>query len=165
MKRLFMSLAVICAISVNMSQAQQMKKGMSLFNAGLGFVPGWGLNASYDYGLINTWGPGIFTIGGYAGFANWGKTYTGHENYRANAFAFAPRATYRYAINPAFEVYGTAMLGAVMNSYSKHYSNTNNVFFSTTAGCRYSFGSNIAVFAEIGFNEISYLNGGLSYSF
>ncbi|MDR1172151.1 MAG: porin family protein [Bacteroidales bacterium] len=166
MKRFFIVLAVVCTIGIGVSHAQEMKTGMSLFNVGLGLVPGIGINASYDYGLIDKWGPGIFTIGGYAGYENWGKTLSGSGDYRVNAFAFAPRATYRYAINSSFEVYATAMLGAIVYSYSKNYvNNTSGVLFGTTAGCRYSFGKNIAVFAEVGYNEMSYLNGGLSFSF
>ena len=165
MKRFFIVLAIVSTMSVNAMYAQEMQKGMSLVNVGLGFVPGWGLNASYDYGIVDTWGPGIFTVGGYIGFGSWGKKYTGHANYRDNAFAFAPRATYRYAINKSFEVYGTAMLGVVVHSYSNYYNNENNAYFATTVGCRYTFSGNISVFSEIGFNEISFLNGGLCFSF
>jgi len=160
MKRFFVVLAVICMIGVSLSHAQEMKKGMSLFSAGLGFLPGVGINSSFDYGLVNSWGPGIFTVGGYVGYGNWGKS-----NYRVHAFGFAPRATYRYAINRSFEVYGATMFGAVVYSYSNHHSNKNDSFFGTTVGCRYSFKGNISVFAEIGYHEISHLNGGLSFSF
>ncbi len=165
MKKFFVILIALCVIGMATSHAQEMKKGMSLANIGLGFVPGVGLNFSYDYGLIDTWGPGIFTIGGFIGFANWGKTYSGFGDYRVNQFAFAPRATYRYAINKSFEVYATAMLGAYFESYSKYdFDNGSGVFFGTTAGCRYTFSNNLSVFGEIGYN-ISYLNGGLSISF
>ena len=168
MKRGLIVLTVICMMSISVSHAQIMKKDMGLFNVGLGLVPGFGINASYDYGLVDEWGPGVFTIGGYVGFGTWGKTYRAtshHDNYRANAFAFAPRATYRYAINPLFEVYGVVMLGGVAYSYSAYHGNGSNVFFSITGGCRYSFGKNIAAFAEMGFNEISFLTGGLAFSF
>ena len=168
MKKILIVLAVICTIGFNESHAQEMKKGMSLFNVGLGLVPGFGLNVSYDYGLIDAWGPGIFTIGCYAGFSNWGKTYPAkphHVDYSVNAFAFAPRATYRYAINKVFEVYGTAYIGAMTEFHSTYYDNRSVPFFAITAGCRYSFGSNIAVFAEIGYLYMSFLNGGLSFSF
>ena len=165
MKRFFIALMAVCTIGISASHAQEMKKGTSLFNVGLGFFPGVGVNVSYDYGLVNNWGPGIFTVGGYVGFANWGKTYTGNLDYRVNSFAFSPRATYRYSINKSFEVYGAAMLGAVVYSYSKYVNNESKVFVATTAGCRYSFSRNMAVFAEVGYNELSYVNGGLSFLF
>ena len=171
MKNLFFILSFICAMNVSALQAQEMKKGMSLFNTGLGLVPGWGINTGYDYGLVDTWGPGIFTIGGYVGYGSWRKSYkTKPANihpveYRVNVFAFAPRVTYRYAVNSSFEVYGAMMVGAIAYSYSKFYDNKNDNFFAIALGCRYSFRSNFAVFAETGNCETSYLNGGISYSF
>jgi len=168
MKRFFIVFTIVITVGIHGTHAQRMQKGMSLFNAGLGLVPGLGLNISYDYGLIDEWGPGIFTIGGYAGFANWGKAYPAkphYLDYRVNAFAFASRTTYRYAINKQFEVYGVVMLGGVSYSYSAYIHNAIGLFFAVTGGCRYSFNSNITVFAEMGFNEISLLNGGLSFSF
>jgi len=168
MKRFFVVLAVICMIGSSLSHAQEMKKGMSLFNAGLGFLPGIGINASYDHGLVDSWGPGIFTVGGYVGFGTWGKAYptkSYHSDYRVNAFAFAPRATYRYAIDRSFEVYGAAMFGVVVYSYSRHYSHGSDVFLGIIAGCRYTFSQNVSVFGEIGFNNVSHLSGGLSFAF
>lgn len=165
MKKFFVVLVAICTIGIGMSHAQEMKKGMSLFNVGLGFVPGWGLNVSYDYGIVDKWGPGIFTVGGFVGFSNWGESvYT--SDYRATEFVFAPRATYRYAINNSFEVYATAMLGAyyIKDSYETYDNDHTGVYFGTTAGCRYSFTKNLSVFAEIGYN-VTYLNGGLSFAF
>jgi len=166
MKRLFIVLVVVSIVGIHVTHAQEIQKGTSLFNAGLGFVPGWGLNASYDYGIVDTWGPGIFTVGGYVGFGNWNKMYPGQKNtYGVKAFAFSPRATYRYAITSTFEVFGAAMLGAIYRSNSNDFRNETNVFLATTVGCRYTFAGNISVFAETGFNEIAFLNGGLCFSF
>ena len=171
MKRFFIVLAVVSTMCIGATDAQQMQKGMSLFNVGLGLVPGWGLNASYDYGLVDTWGPGIFTVGGFVGFSNWGTTHhlfgiVESYSYRITQFLFAPRATYRYAINESFEVFGTAFLGVYFtrDSYKDYNNDRNGVYFGTTAGCRYSFSKNISVFAEIGYN-ITLVNGGLSFSF
>ena len=165
MKRFFIVLAVVSTVGIHVAHAQEMQKGMGLFNAGLGLLPGVGLNACFDYGIVDTWGPGIFTAGGYVGWANWGYTYTYDSDYRVNAFAFAPRATYRYAIDKKFEVYGAVMLGVVHRSYTKYKDSKTRPFYATTAGCRYTFAGNISVFAEAGFNEISFLNGGLCFSF
>ena len=160
MKRFFIALMTICIIGIGTSHAQEMKKGTSLFNVGLGFINGWGLNASYDYGLVDSWGPGVFTIGGYVGFDNWSY----NTDVRATEFGFAPRATYRYSINKSFEVYGAAMLGAHVTNYTTSKANISGIIFAATAGCRYSFARNIAVFAEVGYS-ISLINGGLSFLF
>jgi len=165
MKRFFIVLAVVSTVGISMMNAQEMQKGMSLFNVGLGFVPGWGLNASYDFGIVDTWGPGVFTVGGYVGFANWGATII-RDDYRITQFIFAPRATYRYAINTSFEVYGAAMFGAYYtnDSYRDYKNNHSGIYAATTVGCRYSFSKNLSVFAELGYN-VTVLNGGLSFAF
>ncbi len=160
MKKLLVVLTLVCTTGIGMAHAQEMKKGMSLANFGLGFVPGVGVNVSYDYGLVDTWGPGIFTIGGFIGFDNWAY----NSDIRGTEWFFAPRATYRYAVNKSFEVYATAMLGAAFTTYSKSKGNVSGVAFGTTGGCRYSFSRNLSVFAEVGWN-VSILNGGLSVSF
>lgn len=160
MKKGVIFLLIVCFAGTTMSYAQKMEKGMSLGNIGLGLVPGIGLNASFDYGLVDTWGPGIFTIGGFIGFDN----YRYNSEIRGTQFLFTPRATYRYAINNEFEVYGTVMIGASFTAYSDIKPNASTPYFATTAGCRYSFAENLAVFGEIGYN-ISFLNGGLSITF
>lgn len=166
-KKFFIVSVIIVTIGCSWTHAQVMEKGMSLFNAGLGMVPGIGIHASYDYGLIDHWGPGIFTIGGYAGLGFWNRTHYEHKysNYRTNAFAFAPRATYRYTIEPPFEIYGSIMLGAVVKSFSHYYPSESRAFLGITAGARYLFKRHYSLFAEIGYNEISFLNVGLCYSF
>lgn len=159
MKRFFIVLAVLSTMGIHVMNAQEMQRGMSLFNVGLGLIDGygyhssWGLNVSYDYGLVDTWGPGIFTIGAYAGFDAWTKRW-----------GIAPRVTYRYAINNSFEVFGTAMLGAYIRIQRKPKDDKIYSLFSSTVGCRYSFTRNLSVFGEIGYG-ISFLNGGLSFSF
>jgi len=161
-------MSIICVTSINVSQAQEMEKGMSLFNVGFGFVPGWGINASYDFGLIDSWGSGIFTIGGYVGYGSWWKRYSiSKRRYHIKeiALAFAPRVTYRYSIEPSFEIFGTLMFGAAVFSYSELFDNMNKSYFATTAGCRYSFSSNFAAFVEIGYSETSFMNVGLCFSF
>ena len=169
MKRFFIVLAVISMAGVNMMHAQEMQRGMSLIQAGLGVIPGFGVNASWDYGLIDKWGPGIFTVGGYVGYGLWAysKNFNGSgKNLHVNAIVIAPRVTYRYAINSTFEVYGAVMSGTISGLEKTNADNTSTRLYSAvTAGCRYTFARNFSVFAEAGYNEISYLNGGLCISF
>ena len=168
MKKIFTILAVICAMNAGELQAQEMENGMSLFNVAFGFTPGWGINVSYDYGIIDTWGPGVLTIGAYTGYGMRWKRYSimkikHHVN--ETAFTFAPRVTYRYSVESSFEIFGTLMFGAAFFSYSTLFDNASSSYFTTTAGCRYSFNDNFAAFAEIGYSETSCLNIGLCYSF
>ncbi len=157
---MFMVVLMVCTVGMTMGFAQKMEKGMSLFNIGLGFVPGVGASVSYDYGLVDSWGPGIFTIGGFAGFNN----YSFNSDIRGTDWLIAPRATYRYPINNSFEVYGSAMFSVAFTTYSEIKSNTSEFFPAAVAGCRYTFANNLSVFAEVGYN-VSILNGGLSIAF
>ena len=168
MKNLFIILLFICAINVSALQAQEMEKGMSLFNVGFGFIPGWGLNASYEYGVIDTWGPGTISIGGYVGYGKWWKRYSiSKTKYHINesALTFAPRITYRFSTDPSFEIFGAIMFGAAVFSYSEAFDNTYSSYFATTVGCRYSFSDHFAAFAEIGNTETSNMIVGLCFSF
>ena len=160
MKKFFLTFIILSVLGISTLQAQEMTKGMSLGNISLGLIPGIGLGGSYDYGLIDTWGPGIFTIGASIGFNNYSK----NSEVRGTHWSFAPRATYRYAISRTFEVYGVAMIGAWFTTYSKYEGNDSSPFFGISAGCRYTFMDNLSLFGEIGYN-VSFLNGGLSIAF
>jgi len=165
MKRYLIALAVLCTISISVSYAQELTKGGNLLNVGVGVEPGFGFNVSYDYGLVDTWGPGIFTIGGFAGLQSRKLTKSGFVDYRTNHIALAVRCSYRYQISDSFEVFGVAMTGFGSHSYSKHFDNENKAFWAVPiVGCRYTFASNISVFGEVGWS-LSWLNGGLSFSF
>ena len=166
MKRFFI-VAVFCTVGVLTTSAQEMQKGSSLINVGLGLIDGRsydsgaGLNVAYDYGLVDTWGPGIFTIGGFIGFSTWQK-----YDFRTTKWGITPRVAYRYPINNTFDVYGTAMLGINLWTYSNTDYITRKELFASSIGLRYTFGSNVGIFAEYGvFGCVSLLNGGLSFSF
>jgi hypothetical protein len=174
MKKLLVILMIV-GMGTAASQAQRiMEKGSSLVNLGVGFVPGWGVSVSYDYGLIDTWGPGIFTVGGYIGRVGQTKHYdllgVTVSDYSLSKWFFSPRASYRYAINGNFEVFGALMLGGCYQSFDTDYfENEFSPFLGLTAGCRYSFTDHIAVFAETTLSVAGYsitcLNGGISFSF
>lgn len=140
--------------------SQQMEKGANLISAGVGLFSGFGANVAYDYGVIDEWGPGIFTVGGFIGGSS--KSETG---YNRNRWFFAPRATYRYTLNDKVELYGAAMIGIRVTSYSNiDRSSTSGIDLAIAAGCRYNFGPNISGFAEMG-NNVNLLNVGISFAF
>ncbi|MDR2847736.1 MAG: hypothetical protein LBV39_01390 [Bacteroidales bacterium] len=166
MKKVF--LLVVCLGCAAVSYAQSsLSKGSSLVNVGVGVVPGFGGNASYDYGLIDHWGPGLFTVGGYFSTSVRNKNY-GFGKYevthKETKLFFAPRASYRYSINPKFEIFGSMMIGLlVINS---HEDVDQKAAFGLMAGCRYFFTNSFGVFAEGGANiDATCLNGGICFSF
>ncbi|MDR1865883.1 MAG: hypothetical protein LBR08_09980 [Bacteroidales bacterium] len=163
MKKFFTFLFVCTLAGATCLQAQEMQKNTSLLSASAGFLPGVGAGISYDYGLIDTWGPGVFTVGGYIGYTHLGKSYYGDNRFFKDVRYFiSPRVTYRYTINNTFEVYGTFMLGyyvgttATINAYK--------ALPAITAGYRYFLTDKISLFAETGFN-ITILNAGFNLSF
>ena len=156
MKRFFIVLAISCAVSIGAVDAQEMQKGSTLLNLGMGLGPGVGANISLDYGLIDEWGDGIFTLGGFVGIHS-SHTYVGGVNYAL--IAFAPRATYRYTIDHRFEVYGVFSLGAFF--YTGDHSG-GGPFWGIAAGGRYNLPGNISLFTELGHN-LSGLTLGLSF--
>ncbi|GHT22558.1 hypothetical protein FACS189430_04530 [Bacteroidia bacterium] len=164
MKKLFFLVVVLSLGFVSMSHAQSsLSKGSGLVNVGAGFFPGVGGNASYDYGLIDHWGPGLFTVGGYFSAAIHTDTY-GSTKYKRTKLFFAPRATYRYSINPKFEIFGSVMTGLLVKETSIE--NQSYVAFGLMGGCRYFFTNNFGVFAEGGVNyETTCLNLGVSFAF
>lgn len=164
MKKALLFLSFISVFGIVSLSAQQMEKGNSIINIGAGFAPGIGGSVSYDYGLVDTWGPGLFTVGGYVGINSWSHNI-GYNmgSYRQNIWAFAPRATYRYSFFPNFEAYVSAMFGFGLYTYSSElHSNSFFVFAGGTAGCRYSFTPSFSVFAEAGYSA-SYVTLGVNF--
>lgn len=155
MKKLIFCFVVVL-LTINCATAQRMQKNDGLINIGLGVGPGVGVSASYDYGLVDSWGPGIFTIGGIAGINNRGDRIHNYmhdgEKYRETIFSLAPRVSYRYAFDDEpFEVYLTAMLGVSYHAYSRFYSNNFSLFGGAAVGGRFFATQNLSVFAELGY--------------
>jgi hypothetical protein len=156
-------------------QAQQeVAKGNSILNLGIGAVSGFGGNVSFDYGVIDHWGPGIFTVGGYFGASarTWkhegigGVLFYGEET--LTSMMIAARATYRYSVTRQFEAYGVIMPGVLvkLRKYTGNFENTSDILpdVGVLAGCRYLFSDKVSVFAEAGYNVLC-LNAGLSFTF
>ena len=163
MKKFFVVIAILCTIGISATHAQRMQEGNSLLNLGPGFFRGLGFSSSFDYGLVDHWGPGLFTVGGFVGF-NQFTTGEGIFAVKTSRFAISPRATYRLPVDDSFEVYGTLMLGTMITSTNISNDKTHfGEFFGTTVGIRYSFTSSISAFSEIGFST-TYIVVGLSIS-
>lgn len=174
MKKLLM-VVLLLGLANSYAAAQEMEEGTNLLSLGIGGVPGIGANLSYDYGLVEGWGPGIFTIGAFAGGDSQTETYkNGGITYTHMKWFFAPRITYRYTIAPKWEVYGAAMLGIALErfDYNNHFlpvedyrrPDENHLDFGLAAGGRYCISDKFSVFTEIGYN-VSYLNLGISFEF
>lgn len=172
MKRILMIVLLTCTTNT-LVVAQEMHEGTNLLSLGVGGVPGIGANLSYDHGLLETWGPGVLTIGAFAGGdSKTERLEQGGITYTHMKWFFAPRVTYRYTIVPKWEIYGAAMLGIALDrfKYSNHFvvearqQDENKLGFGLAAGGRYCLSPKLSVFTELGYN-ISYLNVGVSFDF
>lgn len=147
---LFSMLMILC-ISVQNVYAQDFREGSKLVNVGIGGVSGFGINASYDYGVFDT-GDGVISLGGYTGL-----TFDDSKT----AWGIAVRGTYRYQFDGSpFEVYGASMMGfRLRNSKTK--------FLGTIfAGGRFIISQSFSAYTEMGFaSGATAVNFGIAYSF
>ena len=138
-------------------------------------LPAISISAEQGYKPL---GPGILGIGGSLGFKEGGFHYdpSHYSNIAYNenwsAITLAPRVTYHpdKFNTEKYEVYGSLQLGlryfTYKNSYYESISqtaryNSLSPFFSLIAGGRYYLNSNIAVFAEVGY-DIAFMKLGVA---
>ncbi|MDR1671911.1 MAG: hypothetical protein LBS09_00360 [Bacteroidales bacterium] len=158
-------------------QAQQdIANGSGILNLGVGVAPGLGGSVSFDYGVIDHWGPGIFTVGGYFGISGRKWEYKGigvtifDGDKTLTSVMIAARATYRYSVTRYFEAYGVLMPGVRIEKW-KYPDNAATLDHSNIspdlgilAGCRFLFSDRMSVFAEMGYSVLC-LNAGISLTF
>ncbi|MDR1667210.1 MAG: hypothetical protein LBS03_05920 [Bacteroidales bacterium] len=162
-KKLFVLLLVFSGNMSIVHAQPSLSKGSGLVNVGVGVVPGVGGNVSYDYGLIDYWGPGLFTVGGYLSVSAYDKRYEGIDRRDRNYF-LSPRATYRYSVNSRFEVFGSVMIGLLITD--DNYGYPLDISLGIMAGCRFFVTDNVGFFAEGGVNiRSTCFNGGLTIAF
>lgn len=177
--------AAFAALTLSFSSlnAQIFEKGSTDLNFQIGFGTAWYYTSSYkasmpfisvsgDYGLVDTWGPGVFGIGGLIGFNTYKSTYyygTGDYGYKESNFTIAPRATYHYQFVDKLDTYGGVISGVKIRSYKEtgdypgYAAPSNNVDFVFTvfAGAKYYFTDNFAVMSEIYVYDLALFNIGV----
>ncbi|MBL7992763.1 MAG: hypothetical protein JNN25_15110 [Candidatus Kapabacteria bacterium] len=148
--------AVLSFASVQMSNAQVMRKGTSIIDAGLGL--GWAISpfVSYEYGLTDKLGPGMIGIGGtvsaalYSG-GTW-LTIGPEANYHFDFGTFPPKNLDLYA---GLGLYYYNWLG-----YSGTYS---PIYLGYHLGGRYFFSDKIGATAILGGGAGFGLSIGISF--
>lgn len=182
---------VLLAISLyaTTSHAQFFEKGAHVISAGVGLGGHFGsfsygsqtpgISLQYEKGVWETGGPGVISLGGYAGVKSYkysgssgSYSYTEKWNYTV----LGVRSAYHYngIDNEKLDVYGGLMLSYNILSYkfsdngsstTYHSGNYGSaVGFSAYVGGRYLFTGNLGAFAELGYG-VSYLTLGLAYKF
>lgn len=138
-----------------------------------GFAPGFGLNATGDYVIVDEWWQGHFTIGGYVGFNRRTYNYNSWKDSYSN-FDVLARATYGLNISENLEVHVGAMVGPGFRHNVERYAdgtvdhNYNHFGIDTggVLGVRFFFSDSFALSAELNYTSwMSYLNIGIAKKF
>lgn len=165
--------------------AQQFQKGTNILGAGIGLGSSLGsftygsqspaISLQYERGIWDIGGPGVISLGGYAGtksFKYSGEGFTEKWGYTIIGI----RSAYHYngIKSDKFDVYGGVMLSYDILNYSYKDDNGNSINgrgnygsaagFTLYVGGRYFFTPNIAAFAELGYG-VSYLTLGVAFKF
>lgn len=178
--------AFVCATSVH---AQFFNKGTNVVSAGVGLGSSFGsftygsqtpgISVQYEKGVWEIGGPGVISLGGYAGrksFKNSGSSgaYSWSEKWSYTIIGVRSAYHYNGINNEKFDVYGGLMLSYNILNYkfsdnggsgSYHAGSYGNATgFSAYVGGRYLFTDNIGAFAELGYG-VSYLTLGIAVKF
>lgn len=178
MKKVYLLLAVL--LSAVTLQAQTIKEGDILLNAGLGLgtydaqnlsIPPISLSADYTLkdNLFDE--HSALTVGGYLGYYGTKNTYNDVTARWSNVL-FGGRGAVHYNFVNKLDTYGGLMLGYNKSSHSVSgagegfvvdSSNSNGGFiFSLFVGARYFFTEKIGAYAEIGYG-VSALELGVTF--
>jgi len=133
------------------------------------------ISASFDYGLRDDWGPGVFGVGAFMGISRTGTddliVVSGEFGVRYTNVTIAPRATYHYQFVDKLDTYAGALLGLGIQSQKPYGTwptaepdtKVNLVLVEAVfVGARYYFTRNFAGFAEVGVG-VSYLTLGMTF--
>lgn len=169
-------IAILAVALVGMSAAFSAKaiedpwvKGTKVAGVQIGFLPGIGGSAYFDYVLVDSWWKGHFTVGGEILYRHWSTSYSDYV-YSYNDFGFAPRATYGLNITDKFEVHAGTMIGLGLSTWGwsdeHHKESSVGPCIGGIAGLRYFFTDKLALSAELqasGYGQ--YANVGIAFKF
>lgn len=167
------------------ANAQEFQKGTNIISAGIGLGSSIlsysgasqspALSLQYERGVWDIGGPGVISLGGYAGYKGYSFSGTDYSE-KWHYTVLGIRSAYHYnGLNvKKLDLYGGVMLSYNLLSYSYsdnsgynlsgsgNYGST--VGFSLYIGTRYFFTDNLAVLAELGYG-VAYLNIGIAAKF
>lgn len=186
MKKQLLTLCAILMIGTIVSaQEGSFNKGDNLINIGIGlgspfFGSGYSASlpinpsVSFEHGVND-----VISIGGQISYASAKYTYNGY-GYYDESFSFKQSATYvgfrgSYHFNEAlsladkWDLYGGASLGYVIVSASDvngyDYASASAFGYGLYGGGKYFFSKRTGIYAELGYQSLSFLNVGLSLKF
>lgn len=173
-------LTTIC-LSTKAQSISPFKKGDNLLNVGIGLGSpffGSGYSASLPFNPTISFEKGVsdeISVGGQLSYASskYSFGYFGYDySFKLNAIYIGARGSYH--LNEVFEIdddrfdiYGGASLGYVIVSVNDNegYGNAAGSAFGygAFAGGKYYLKPKMALYAELGYQSLSYLNIGISF--
>ena len=187
LKVLLVTFVLSAGLFDSLAQEQAFEKGDNDLSIGMGFGTTWlssgystllpPISVSFDHGLRDDWGPGVFGIGGYVGTSLYRQKFTfGGETYGYNytTMIFAARATYHYTFVDKLDTYGGGILGFRITGNSSYGTwpggvsadpdNNFAIANSLFVGARYYFSDAFSAYSELGYG-IAYLTIGVTFKF
>lgn len=202
MKKIVTILFLNAIISTVNAQESPFQKGTNVISAGIGIgssigsgytnsTQSPGISVQFEHGVWDIGGPGVISLGGYAGIKSFKYDYgttgyhypEGYYNYsitqKWSYTVIGVRSAYHYngINNDKFDLYGGLMLSYNILSYSysdndpyydDSFYNTGSygsaVGFTAYAGGRYFFTERIGAYLELGYG-VAYLNIGAAFKF
>jgi hypothetical protein len=129
------------------------------------------LSASIDYGLNDSYGPGVIGIGGFAGYSTFKDSYfpgISESGHKYSALFIGLKSSYHLELIKKLDTYATLNLYYV-NLTAKPYGAIetekdikSKPNLSLVVGSKYFFTDKLALFAEVGYNS-SWLTAGVSF--
>jgi hypothetical protein len=172
------------------ASAQEFGEGTKVLSAGIGFGGAYGfssyssqspaLSLQYEHGIWPVGGPGVISLGGYAGIKSFRSEHSLGQYYykqKWNYVVLGLRSAYHYTGHEVdnLDIYGGAMLSYNILTYS--YSDNDPgpdatfrgnygsaVGLTLYVGGRYYLAPNVAAFMELGYG-VSYLTLGAAFRF
>jgi len=130
------------------------------------------LSVSYDYGLRDDWGPGVFGIGAFVSLCSYRYSYPHTDNdYRVSEFNLAGRSTYHYQFFDRVDTYGGIVLGLKFKTdnipENDIYDNEEGIWpmGAILAGIKYYFTDNFSVMSELYAGQVAFFNIGIGLKF
>jgi hypothetical protein len=172
------------------AQDQVFKKSDKDFSVGVGFgssyiYSGYSIAvppivATFDLGLRDDWGPGVFGVGAYISSSLYTyrstNPYTGQSyGYNYTTFILGGRATYHYTFVDKLDTYGGVILGFRINASSEtgdhsiissDPDNSFDLVHTPFAGVKYYFTPGFSVYNELSLGwGIPYFSLGVTFKF
>jgi len=163
------------------SKSSTFNDGDNLLNVGIGIGSpyfGTGYKASLPINPSISYEKGItdaISVGGQLSYASskFNDDFNNAYSFKENAFYIGARGSYHFSrlldIDPKFDLYGGASLGYVAVSVSDNTgslgSTASGLGFGLFAGGKYYFQQSTAIYAELGYQSLSFLNIGVAFKF